>query len=79
MSDLIAAIRITQFGRLEEFAHRRRALAQTYNELLAHCPRIIPLNLDYSKVVPHIYVVRIKNLSDREGLCKELLGDGIQT
>ena len=34
---------------------------------------------DYSEVLPHIYVIRIKNLVDREGLRTKLLNDGIQT
>ena len=36
-------------------------------------------NRDYNQEVPHIYVVRIKNLKNRDLLRKELLKSGIQT
>ena len=79
MSDLMAAIGIVQLDRFDEFTQKRRTLARRYDELLAPTPRVTPLQHNYSEVVPHIYVVKIKNLCDREELRKDLLEDGIQT
>jgi dTDP-4-amino-4,6-dideoxygalactose transaminase len=79
MSDLMAAIGIVQLDRFDEFTQKRRTLARRYDELLALNPRVTPLQHNYSEVVPHIYVVKIKNLCDREELRKDLLEDGIQT
>ena len=79
MSDIMAAIGITQLKRLDEFSRKRRLLAQKYDKLLISNSRISVLPNDYSEVLPHIYVIRIKNLVDREGLRTKLLNDGVQT
>lgn len=79
MSDIMAAIGIVQLNRLEEFSQKRKYLARKYDELLNSNPRIRLTANDYSDVLPHIYVVRIKNLMNRDCLQKKLIKDGIQT
>jgi dTDP-4-amino-4,6-dideoxygalactose transaminase len=79
MSNLMAAIGTAQLDRFPEFARRRQALARHYDALLAGDARIRPISRDADAVVPHIYVVRIDGLTDREALRDGLLKAGIQT
>ena len=79
MSDIMAAIGIVQLNRLDEFSEKRKYLARKYDELLNSNPRIKLTPNDYADVLPHIYVVRIKNLMNRDCLQKKLIKDGIQT
>lgn len=79
MSNIMAAIGLSQLGRLSEMAAARQRLARRYDQLLAGHPRIRPLERDYTTAVPHIYVLRVAGMSDRKGLQTELLARGIQT
>ena len=79
MSNIMAAIGVVQLGRLPDLAARRGELARRYDEAFKGHPRIQSLPLDYACVAPHIYVVRIKGLTDRDLLRERLLGEGIQT
>jgi dTDP-4-amino-4,6-dideoxygalactose transaminase len=79
MSDIMAAIGMEQLNRFPEMASTRKSLARHYDKLLQDHQGIQPLPRDYDTVVPHIYVVRIKNISDRKGLREKLLENGIQT
>ena len=79
MSNIMAAIGLVQLKRFPELAAARQKLACGYDELLKNHPRIQSLPRDYNVVVPHIYVVRIKNLSDRQFLQNKLMEQGIQT
>jgi dTDP-4-amino-4,6-dideoxygalactose transaminase len=79
MSNIMASIGIEQFKRLPEFATARQQLAKHYDLMLNDYPNIRPLDLDYSTVVPHIYVVRIKGLKNRESLRENLKSKGIET
>ncbi len=79
MSNIMAAIGLEQLKRFPEMASARQRLARRYNELLQDHPSIRLLPRDYDTVVPHIYVVRIKNMSDRKALQAKMLAQGIQT
>lgn len=79
MSNIMAAIGIEQFKRFSEFAVARQRLAKHYDALLCEHPRLQLLSHDYDVVVPHIYVVRIKSILDRNTLQAQLLELGIQT
>ncbi len=79
MSNVMAAIGLEQLKRFPEMTAARRRLARLYDRLLRDDPRIKPLPRDYDTVVPHIYVVRIRGLSDRKALQARLLEQGIQT
>jgi dTDP-4-amino-4,6-dideoxygalactose transaminase len=60
MTDLQAALDLSQIHRLDEFVAKRHAIAQCYNELLAELPLATPWqHLDsYSGL--HLYVIRLK-------------------
>lgn len=80
MSNLMAAIGITQLERFEELSQKRKALAKKYNDLIHKSNSYIStLDRNYDEIVPHIYVVRIKNMNFREELREKLLEQNIQT
>ncbi len=78
MTDIQAALGLSQIQRLDEFVTRRHCLAKRYDELLSNMPVIMPWqHLDsYSSV--HLYPIRLKlseiNKTQRqiyEALCAE--------
>ncbi len=79
MSNVMAAIGIAQLDRYEEFAKKRQLLASRYDARLHNIAGISLIPHDYSDVVPHIYVIRINGLKEREKLRTWLTGQGIQT
>jgi dTDP-4-amino-4,6-dideoxygalactose transaminase len=79
MSNIMAAIGLVQLSRFQQMAEKRKRLAHKYDEILSNHAYIKPLNHDYSNVVPHIYVVRIAGLENREELRAKLQKCGIQT
>jgi dTDP-4-amino-4,6-dideoxygalactose transaminase len=79
MSNIMAAIGIEQLKRFPELKNKRQSLARQYDKLLSNNTVITCLKHNYDNVVPHIYVVKIKGLQDREKLKKAMLDEGIQT
>ncbi len=79
MSNIMAAIGIEQLSRFDEFADKRRSFARQYDEVFADHDRIHALPRNYNEVVPHIFVVRVKGMIDREEKRARLLRKGIQT
>lgn len=59
MTDLHAALGLSQVARLDEFVTRRRKLAARYQELLAGLPLILPVAQDGAESAWHLYVVRL--------------------
>jgi len=79
MSNIFAAIGLVQLGRLEsEFKPARQKLASKYDASLKDCDGIELFEQDYSKVVPHIYVIKVKD-GLRDALRDHLLQDNIET
>jgi len=79
MSNIMAAIGLVQLERFPEMSKKRQKLAMRYEELLRGHPRIRNIFQNYEDVVPHIYVVRITDLSNRNALQSKLLDLRIQT
>lgn len=59
MTDIQAALGVSQMNRLDEFVVRRRALAARYDELLRDLPLRTPFVLDGAQPSWHLYIVRI--------------------
>jgi len=78
MSNIMAAIGIEQLKKFNKFANRRKQIASAYDKILSSNQNIIFLNRDYKNVVPHIYVVRIKDLNDRDGLREAMFKEGVE-
>jgi len=63
MTDMQAALGLSQMQRLDEFVIRRHAIAKRYDELLADLPVIIPWQHADSYSGLHLYVIRL-NLNE---------------
>lgn len=60
MTDLQAALGLSQMQRLNEFVSQRHAIAKRYDELLADLPVITPWQHPDSYSGQHLYVIRLK-------------------
>ncbi|WP_110956409.1 UDP-4-amino-4,6-dideoxy-N-acetyl-beta-L-altrosamine transaminase [Massilibacillus massiliensis] len=60
MTDLQAALGISQMNKLDEFVAKRRYLAERYDQLLQGLPLKLPYQDEATKSSWHIYVVRLK-------------------
>jgi UDP-4-amino-4,6-dideoxy-N-acetyl-beta-L-altrosamine transaminase len=60
LTDLQAALGVSQLQRLDEFVARRHAIAARYNEALQDLPLIIPWQHPDGNSSRHLYVIRLK-------------------
>ncbi|MEO8680729.1 MAG: UDP-4-amino-4,6-dideoxy-N-acetyl-beta-L-altrosamine transaminase [Vicinamibacterales bacterium] len=60
MTDIQAALGLSQLGRLELFVSRRNAIAQQYDLLLADLPVVTPWQHPDGRSSRHLYVIRLK-------------------
>ena len=79
MSNIMAAIGIEQLKRFDKLAALRCNCAMYYDKLFEANKKIKIIRHNYLEVIPHIYVIRIIGLKDREKLREKLLHTGIQT
>ncbi|MEO0872595.1 MAG: UDP-4-amino-4,6-dideoxy-N-acetyl-beta-L-altrosamine transaminase [Pseudomonadota bacterium] len=61
MTDINAALGLSQMSRLPAFIERRRAIARSYDEAFADLPVTTPWQLPEAASAWHLYVVRIDN------------------
>lgn len=70
MTDMQAALGVSQMQRLDEFVTRRHELAQQYDELLTHLPVTLHWQHPDSYSGLHLYIIRLQldkiNLTHRE-------------
>ena len=59
MTDLQAALGLSQMQRLDQFVAQRHALAKRYDEVLADLPLVTPWQQSYSHSGMHLYVVQL--------------------
>ena len=60
MTDMQAALGVSQMTRLTDYVKRRHEIAQRYNELLADLPLTLPWQHPDSYSAYHLYVVRLQ-------------------
>ena len=60
MTDIQAALGLSQLDRIDEFIVRRRELVRRYNELFSGFPLTIPWQCSDAHSAFHLYVVRLK-------------------
>ena len=81
LSDLQAALGLSQLGRLKEWVEKRRRIAERYDEAFAEMAGVEPLgHLPGADPAWHLYVVRIKKALtgvDRDTLFQRLRERGI--
>ena len=60
MTDIQAALGISQMARLDHYVAVRNKLTQRYNEKLQHLPVKLPSQPDYSYSACHLYLMRLR-------------------
>jgi len=60
MTDIHAALGISQMQRLDEFVAMRHILAKRYNEMLSDLPIVIPWQHSDNYSALHLYIIRLK-------------------
>lgn len=60
MTDMQAALGVSQMQRLEEYVAKRHELAERYNQLLKDLPIILPWQSEDSYSGLHLYVIRLQ-------------------
>ncbi len=60
MTELQAALGVSQLDRLQQYVDRRHALADRYDGLLADLPLTLPVRAPHARSGLHLYVVRLK-------------------
>ena len=60
MTELQAALGVTQMKRLNEFVSQRHIIARRYDVLLEDLPVVIPFQMDGTYSGLHLYVIRLK-------------------
>jgi len=60
LTDLQAALGLSQMQRLDEFVAKRHALAKRYDQILSDLPIVIPWQHSDSYSAFHLYIIRLK-------------------
>lgn len=79
MSDITAALGISQFGRLSTIIEKRRSAARLYDELLQDLPVITPEAIPNTRHIYQMYSVLFRSNKDRESARNELERAGIMS
>ena len=66
MSNINAGLAISQFKRKEKIFSKRKKLANIYVRYLKNNNSIELLKHNYTNIVPHIFVVKIKKLNEKK-------------
>ncbi len=80
MTDIQAALGLSQLERLDDFIEKRRALVQRYNEQLSDLPVTLPWQSEQSQSSWHLYVICLeldKINKSRKQIFSELRQQGI--
>lgn len=77
MSDLHAALGVSQLARVDEFVERRHELANRYRKLLSDIPLKLPFQLEETYSSYHLFIIQI---TENEGhIGKKLVFDYLRT
>ncbi len=76
LPDLLAAMGVVQFSRLEEMRHKREAIAKRYTAEFADLPVTCPSENQHGVHSWHLYVIRLQGL-DRNKFMSDLMARGI--
>lgn len=59
MTELQAALGVSQMNRIEEFVSARHQLSKRYNDKLGHVPLVLPYQLPNTYSGLHLFVIRL--------------------
>ena len=76
ITDLQAALGLSQLSKLDDFIARRRDLAARYDRLLAYLPVTLPSSQPEAQSAWHLYVIRLQ--TDRIGLSHRQVFEGLR-
>jgi len=80
MSDIAAALGLSQLSKMEKFLEKRRKIAKSYSDSLGQLPLVLPLNEANVRPAWHLYVVcvdPIESKSSRDQVFERLREIGI--
>jgi len=77
MTEMQAALGLSQLDRLDAFIRRRRALADGYDLALSHLPLRLPSRLNEAGSSWHLYVIRLEDPTRHRATFEALLAEGI--
>ncbi|MCC7459869.1 MAG: UDP-4-amino-4,6-dideoxy-N-acetyl-beta-L-altrosamine transaminase, partial [Proteobacteria bacterium] len=78
MTEIQAALGISQLEKLDQFAQRRREIASIYDKELQGLPIQLPVEIDESKMSYHLYAIRLtKHFQNRADIFKDFEKNGI--
>jgi UDP-4-amino-4,6-dideoxy-N-acetyl-beta-L-altrosamine transaminase len=77
MTEMQAALGISQLTRLDEYVARRHALAKRYDAALAGLPLVLPTRPSDSLSALHLYVVRLQDARKHRSVFEALRSAGI--
>lgn len=77
ITDMQAALGLSQMARLDNFIARRRILAKRYNELFENTDLAIPYQAPDTDSAWHLYVVGLPQNKNRKNIYNNLREDGI--
>jgi dTDP-4-amino-4,6-dideoxygalactose transaminase len=67
MTELQAALGVSQINRLDEFIVKRHALQERYDQLLKDLPIILPHQSDFSYSALHLYPIQVNTKKINKG------------
>ncbi len=77
MTELQAALGVSQMERLDVYVARRHALARRYDQLLADLPLETPYRADYGYSAFHLYIIRVR-VRGQVGTCRAKVFDSLR-
>jgi len=77
MTEMQAALGLSQQERLSEYIDVRNLLADRYDRLLANFPLDLPGRLTGARSAFHLYVIRLRDAAQRNSAFESLRADGI--
>ena len=77
MTEMQAALGISQLSRLDDYVSRRHDFAARYNELLKCLPVVIPYQHHDGYSSFHLYIIRLKDTNKHKEVFEYLRKDGI--
>ena len=77
MTEMQAALGVSQLARLDDYVARRHALADRYDAAFADLPLTLPKRPGESRSALHLYVIRLQDVAEHRRIFEALRAGGI--